>query len=64
MCSSDLALPADLAIGGNELLRELGGVPGPWLQPLLETLLREAARGAIENTPTALIARARALNRA
>ena len=58
------ALPADLAIGGDELLRELGGVPGPWLQPLLETLLREAARGAIENTPTALIARARALNRA
>jgi tRNA nucleotidyltransferase/poly(A) polymerase len=58
------ALPADLAIGGDELLRELGGAPGPWLQPLLEALLREAARGAVQNSPAALIARARALNRA
>ena len=40
------ALPADLAIGGVELMSALGGSPGPWLQPLLETLLREAARGA------------------
>ena len=58
------ALPADLAIGGVELMSALGGSPGPWLQPLLETLLREAARGAVENAPAALIARARALNRA
>lgn len=56
------ALPADLAIGGNELLRELGGTPGPWLQPILEELLREAARGSIENAPAALLARARAIH--
>lgn len=56
------ALPADLAISGDDLLRDLGGVPGPWLQPILETLLREAARGAIENAPAPLLARARALH--
>jgi hypothetical protein len=58
------AIPADLSIGGDELLRELGGAPGPWLQPLLAALLREAARGAVQNSPAALIARARTLNRA
>ena len=54
----------DLLADHVELMSALGGSPGPWLQPLLETLLREAARGAVENAPAALIARARALNRA
>ena len=56
------ALPADLAIGGDDLVREFGSSPGPWLQPLLDTLLHETARGAVENAPTALLARARSLH--
>lgn len=56
------ALPADLAIGGDELLRELGGAPGAWLQPILDGLLREAARGSVANDSAALLARARSLH--
>jgi tRNA nucleotidyltransferase (CCA-adding enzyme) len=47
----------DLRITGKDLSRF--GAPGPWVGEILHTLLREAALDTLENTPDALIKRAR-----
>jgi tRNA nucleotidyltransferase (CCA-adding enzyme) len=51
---------ADLAVDGDDLLRELGRAPGPWLGELLERLLESVVNDPSRNTPACLLADARA----
>ena len=50
----------DLALTGDDLVQALGRAPGPWLGPLLATLLARVVDEPSENTRTRLIALARA----
>lgn len=50
---------ADLAVDGDDLLRELGRAPGPWLGTLLERLLESVVNDPSRNTPAHLLADAR-----
>lgn len=50
---------ADLAVDGDDLLRELGRTPGPWLGVLLERLLESVVNDPSRNTPAHLLADAR-----
>ncbi|MHB9144371.1 MAG: CCA tRNA nucleotidyltransferase [Symbiobacteriia bacterium] len=51
----------DLAIGGRELMAELGRPPGPWLGKVLRDLRDEVAAGDLVNSADTLRQRAREL---
>jgi tRNA nucleotidyltransferase (CCA-adding enzyme) len=49
----------DLAIDGNDLLREVGGPPGPWLGRVLDRLLDSVVRDPARNNRERLLTDAR-----
>ena len=52
------ALPAELAVDGAELAREIGATPGAWIKEVQASLLISVGRGEIQNQPAALLAAA------
>jgi hypothetical protein len=52
------ALPAELAVDGAELAREIGVTPGAWIKEMQASLLISVGRGEILNQPAALLAAA------
>ncbi|WP_020616644.1 CCA tRNA nucleotidyltransferase [Paenibacillus daejeonensis] len=52
----------ELAVSGHEIQKLLDRRPGPWMKPLLQQLLLEAALGRVDNTREALEQRAISLN--
>lgn len=50
---------ADLAVGGSDLIAELGGTPGPWVGQLLDRLLDSVVNDPARNTRERLISDAR-----
>jgi tRNA nucleotidyltransferase (CCA-adding enzyme) len=51
--------PRDLAIDGNDLIKELGLAPGPIIGKVLEALLEAVINGEVANEREPLLARAR-----
>jgi hypothetical protein len=51
----------DLAIDGNDLMREFGRPPGRWIGQVLEALLEDVTNDPSCNERAALLARARLL---
>jgi tRNA nucleotidyltransferase (CCA-adding enzyme) len=51
--------PRDLAIDGNDLIKELGLAPGPIIGKILEALLEAVINGEVANEREPLLARAR-----
>jgi tRNA nucleotidyltransferase (CCA-adding enzyme) len=52
------ALPAELAVDGAELAREIDAAPGAWIKEVQASLLISVGRGEIQNQPAALLAAA------
>ena len=59
LAAGDALSTKDLAIGGRDLMRELGLAPGPAIGRILDALLEEVIADPGKNTPETLFALAR-----